>query len=183
MVAADAAPAVARFSPVAAGFRRRRDAPYVSALRFLAPDGGISTLRFRWRRTVVVMPGRHRARPPFGYAACMAFSQWSPERRRLVAWFGGVIGALCLAFFWKRDPPPSAVGHACHVMTFSVSRKSSRGSSLVPIELEDGGTHAVAGGTACVVLEERGPRTLIRITDGILAGTTGWVPRGAVEPN
>jgi len=97
-----------------------------------------------------------------------------------VVWFGGVIGALCLTFFWKRAPPTSAVGHACHVLTFSVSRRSGHGSSLVPIELEKGGTHAVASGTACVVLDERGPRTLIRITDGILTGTTGWVPHGAV---
>jgi hypothetical protein len=110
----------------------------------------------------------------------MAFSQWPLVSRRLVVCFGVVIGALCLASFWKRAPPPSAVGHACHVFNLSASRRSNRASSLVPIALESGGTHAVANGTACVVLDERGPRTLIRLTDGILAGTTGWVPRGAV---
>ena len=78
-------------------------------------------------------------------------------------------------------PPPTgapagsnAAHRTCHLMGWNPKKR------FVRLELESGVAVDVLNTTACVVLDERATRTLVRITEGAHNGMTGWVSSDAV---
>jgi hypothetical protein len=108
-----------------------------------------------------------------GRLAAVASKLWSPDNRRVLGFFVAV-GALGVAAFWMREPPPVAVGSTCSLRTWNLRQRPIR------LVLETGGVIHVPNPSPCVVIDDGKERTLVRVTEGPYKGVSGWVSRSSV---